>query len=130
MKSAKAIAIAALTLGVVSSGIGLGVIHYRPASQAVTTPFTLRSTQTYFTVGNDKGFLQAETVVEDSGYTLIEPTKIILGEPSESEFAIPDYAFDYSLIEGWIKEEDSQGHHEKAGQMREAVRQHKEMFVK
>jgi hypothetical protein len=65
-----------------------------------------------------------------SGYTVIEPTKIDLGEPSESEFAIPDYPFNYTFYEEQIKGEESQGHQEVASKMREVVAQHKQQFAK
>lgn len=66
-----------------------------------------------------------------AGFTVIEPLKIDLGEPSESEFAdIPDYPFDYRFYEGQIKSEESRGHREVASRMREVLHQHQKMFAR
>jgi len=57
-----------------------------------------------------------------AGTTVIEPTRILLGEPSESVFtAMPDYQVNYVDFETKIQAFEESGKHETAEQMRQEL---------
>ena len=57
-----------------------------------------------------------------AGTTVIEPTRIALGEPSETAFtAVPDYQVNYVDFENKIQAIEEPGKHETAKQMREEL---------
>ena len=57
-----------------------------------------------------------------AGTTVIEPTRIALGEPSETVFtAVPDYQVNYGDFENKIQAIEESGKHETAKQMRQEL---------
>ena len=58
----------------------------------------------------------------EAGTTVIEPTKIVLGEPSETVFtAMPDYQVNYLDFENKIQAMEESGKHETAKQLRQEL---------
>ena len=58
----------------------------------------------------------------EAGTTVIEPTQIALGEPSEVVFtAMPEYQVDYEGFENKIRALEASGKHETATQMRQEL---------
>jgi len=62
----------------------------------------------------------------DGSYMVIEPVKIELGEPTESEFGeVPAYPVDYNLYERQIADMDNQSQPELANEMRKVLKEQK-----
>jgi hypothetical protein len=73
-----------------------------------------------------QGF-QIKTVnVSQAGTTVIEPTKIQVGEPAESDFGMPNLPISYDRFEMKINAMEDSGQHETAEKLRQQLREAKQ----
>lgn len=81
----------------------------------------------------DLGAAMLKQVVTNSNgsYTVIEATKIDLGEPSDSDFgSMPEYPVDYSRYERQVTDAEARGDLKLAQQMRQVLEEQKKRLAK
>jgi hypothetical protein len=74
--------------------------------------------ETYFAPALANAVVKSVDISADGASTVTEAVKIDLGEPSVSEFNLPNYPVDYGSYEHRINQTDNKGNHDMANEMR------------
>ena len=94
------------------------VLGYKVRVLRLPGPSDNAYTELYFAPVLGNALVKIVDISADGSSTIIEAVKIDVGEPSASEFNLPNYPVDYGSYERRINQTDNKGNHDMANEMR------------